>query len=182
MCDESFSIEISFLWLSIFTPGLLYVIGYFMALPLNERVSGVKHLQMMTKLSPIMYWATCFIWDYLCFIIIVIFTMIAMFSFDVYNIFSGPNELGKFKKYKLIYSYKHNVFYITGVLFTLLLIYGWSGIFYAYVYSFFKKNLVNSMLLFISINFIIGCNLILFYSLANHVYDIIMFNYLQDCL
>lgn len=54
------------------------------------------------------------------------------------------------------------MYFFLGVLFILLLIYGWSGIFYAYVYSFFKKNLVSSMLLFISINFIIGCNLLLF--------------------
>lgn len=94
--------EISFLWLSIFTPGLLYLIGYFMALPLNERVSGIKHLQIMTKLSPITYWVTCFIWDYLCFIIIVIFTLVAMYSFDGYGIFTGANELGKFMNYKLL--------------------------------------------------------------------------------
>jgi len=44
----------------------------------------------------------------------------------------------------------------TGALLTLLLIYGWSAILYAYVYSFFKKTLVSSMLLFIAVNFILG--------------------------
>lgn len=43
-----------------------------------------------------------------------------------------------------------------GVFLTLLLIYGWSAIFYAYVYSFFKKTFVDSMTLFITINYIIG--------------------------
>lgn len=71
-----------------------------MALPLNERVSGIKHLQIMTKLSPIMYWATCFIWDYLCFIIIIIFTLVSMYFFDNYNIFTSKDELGKYL-YKL---------------------------------------------------------------------------------
>jgi hypothetical protein len=67
-----------------------------MALPLNERLSGIKHLQMMTKLSPIVYWAACFIWDYFCFIVVVILTIIAMFFFDYDHIFTGPNELGEF--------------------------------------------------------------------------------------
>lgn len=54
------------------------------------------------------------------------------------------------------------MYLFAGVLFILLLIYGLSGIVYAYVYSFFKKNLISSMLLFISINYIIGYNLLLF--------------------
>lgn len=94
MCDSDFVMEIVFLWLAIFTPGLLYLIGYFMALPLNERVSGIKHLQMMTKLSPIMYWATCFLWDYFCYVIVVVLTLTAMYFFDEHHIFTGPNELG----------------------------------------------------------------------------------------
>uniref|UniRef100_A0A2S2QYG5 ATP-binding cassette sub-family A member 3 n=1 Tax=Sipha flava TaxID=143950 RepID=A0A2S2QYG5_9HEMI len=136
VCDEEFGTQIVIVWLTIFIPGLLYLIGYFMALPLNERLSGIKHLQMMTKLSPIVYWAACFIWDYFCFIVVVILTIIAMFFFDYDHIFTGPNELG--------------------ALITIMLLYGWSAIFYAYVYSFFKKSLVSSMLLFVAINFILG--------------------------
>lgn len=44
----------------------------------------------------------------------------------------------------------------TGALLTLLLIYGWSAIFYAYVYSYLKNTLVSSMLVFIAVNFILG--------------------------
>lgn len=44
----------------------------------------------------------------------------------------------------------------TGALITLLLIYGWSAIIYAYVYSYLNKTLVGSMSLFIAVNFIIG--------------------------
>ena len=57
----------------------------------------------------------------------------------------------------------------TGALLTLLLIYGWSAILYAYVFSFLKKSLVSSMLLFIAINFIIGI-LYSFYKLAVIIY------------
>ncbi|XP_026811930.1 ATP-binding cassette sub-family A member 3-like isoform X2 [Rhopalosiphum maidis] len=136
ICDERLGVSLAFLWITTFTPGLLYLIGYFIALPLNERVSGIKHLQMMTKLSPIMYWVTCFIWDYFCYIIVVLSTLVGMYLMDKNDLLTDFNDIG--------------------VLLTLLLIYGWSAIFYAYVYSYFKKTLVSSMLLFIAINFIIG--------------------------
>lgn len=136
VCDERLGMALVFLWITTFTPGLLYLIGYFIALPLNERVSGIKHLQMMTKLSPIMYWVTCFIWDYFCYIIVVLLTLAGMYFLDKNDIFTGSNEVG--------------------ALLTLLLIYGWSAILYAYVYSYLKNTLVSSMLLFIAVNFIIG--------------------------
>jgi len=90
-----------FFWITTFTPGLLYLIGYFIALPLHERVSGIKHLQMMTKLSPIMYWITCFIWDYFCYIIVVLLTLAGMYLLDINGIFTGSNEVGKLIYYKV---------------------------------------------------------------------------------
>jgi len=44
----------------------------------------------------------------------------------------------------------------TGALLTILFLYGWSVIFYAYVYSYLKNILIGSMLLFVAVNFIIG--------------------------
>lgn len=85
-------------WLSTFTPALLYLVGYFIALPLNERVSGIKNLQMMTKLSPAMYWISCFTWDYFCYIIVIVCMLAVMYLFDEHHIFTGLNELGKFLK------------------------------------------------------------------------------------
>lgn len=88
--------QIIFNWLSTFTAALLYLVGYFIALPLNERVSGIKHLQMMTKLSPIVYWIACFIWDYFCYLIVVVCMLAVMYLFDEYHIFTGFNELSEF--------------------------------------------------------------------------------------
>jgi len=82
-------------------PGLIYLIGYFMALPLNERVSGIKHLQMMTKLSPIMYWITCFIWDYFCYTIVILLTMAGIYLMDKNGLFTGSNEVCKLIYYLL---------------------------------------------------------------------------------
>lgn len=46
---------------------------------------------------------------------------------------------------------------ITGVLVPLLLIYGVSGILYAYVYSFFQNDFTSSLKLFIVMNNVLGC-------------------------
>ncbi|XP_026821418.1 ATP-binding cassette sub-family A member 3-like [Rhopalosiphum maidis] len=152
-CNESLGTALVLLWLTVFTPGLLYSIGYVMALPLYERASGIKHLQMMTKLSPIMYWITCFIWDYFCYIIVILLTMTGIYFMDKNGIFTGSNEVC--------------------ALFTLLFLYGWSLIFYVYVYSYLKNSLISSMLLFVSINFIIGLFIsIFFYLLADFIRNI----------
>lgn len=67
-----------------------------MALPLHERMSGIKQLQLMTKLSPLMYWFSCFFWDYIfCYIPIVILILITMYSFDEYQIFTSLDEISK---------------------------------------------------------------------------------------
>ncbi|CAH1731091.1 unnamed protein product [Aphis gossypii] len=136
LCDETLELLLVFMWVIIFVPGLIYLIGYFMALPLNERVSGIKHLQMMTKLSPIMYWITCFVWDYFCYTIVILLTMAGIYLMDKNSLFTGSNEVC--------------------ALLTILFLYGWSVIFYVYVYSYLKNTLIGSMLLFVAVNFIIG--------------------------
>lgn len=97
MCDTKNTMDLIMFWLLFFTPGLIYLTGSFIAFPLSERVSGVKHLQIMTKLSPIMYWISCFIWDYFCYIIIVLVSLVTMYLFDSYHIFTGPTEICKLK-------------------------------------------------------------------------------------
>lgn len=82
--------------------GFVLLKQYFVAFPFDERVSGVKHLQIMTKLSPIMYWTTCFIWDFFCYIIIVIFTFMVISLVNIHYIYTIRNELGKFIGYKKI--------------------------------------------------------------------------------
>lgn len=84
------------IWHLYFLLSLLYLQGYFMTLPFNERMSGIKHLQMMTNLTPIIYWSTCFLWDYICYVTVVIITLVLMYTL---NIFAG-NELCKSKKCK----------------------------------------------------------------------------------
>ncbi|XP_050431314.1 phospholipid-transporting ATPase ABCA3-like isoform X2 [Adelges cooleyi] len=136
VCGNNFQMQIVLVWLTMFSPGMLYFISYYIAMPLNERVSGFKHLQMMTKLSPVMYWCVCFIWDYICYLVVIVITMITMYSYDHYRIFTGPDELW--------------------TLLVLFIAYGWSSIFYAYSFSFFKKSLLSSISLFIAVNFILG--------------------------
>ncbi|XP_050530373.1 phospholipid-transporting ATPase ABCA3-like isoform X2 [Daktulosphaira vitifoliae] len=136
ICGSNFVLQLTIIWLTMFSSGVLYFICYFIALPLNERVSGIKHLQIMSKLSPITYWISCFIWDYICYFIVIITTMVVIYLFDEYHIFSGKNELG--------------------ALFIIFIAYGWSSIFYAYSFSFFKKTLISSISLFIAINLILG--------------------------
>lgn len=87
---------IKMIWITMFVPSFLILAAIFIDLHLNERVSGFKQLQFMTKLSPIMYWATCFTWDYFYYIIVITCSLIVMRSADEYNIFTNSSALGKF--------------------------------------------------------------------------------------
>ncbi|KAF0758973.1 ATP-binding cassette sub-family A member 3-like [Aphis craccivora] len=115
LCDQSLGTLLVFIWVIIFVPGLIYLIGYFMALPLNERVSGIKHLQMMTKLSPIMYWITCFIWDYFCYTIVILLTMAGIYLMDKNGLLTGSNEVCALLT--ILFLYGWSVYLSTGMFF-----------------------------------------------------------------
>lgn len=95
LCFKDTFYHLVILWIPVFAPVVMFFAGYFMALPLSERVSGVKHLQMMTKLSPITYWAAFFVWDYFFYIIVITLTLATLYSFDENHLFTSANELSK---------------------------------------------------------------------------------------
>lgn len=100
MCDRDDPLLLINSWLNTIALGFLFLIASFITLPLSERVSGIKHLQIMSKLSPVMYWATCFIWDYFCYIVFVILTLVVMCYDDSLHVFTSPYELCKLSNYK----------------------------------------------------------------------------------
>ncbi len=61
-----------------FTFGLSFLISSFSIFLINERVSGVKHLQHMKGCNSIVYWLSTFFWDMLnyfipsCLIIVIL--------------------------------------------------------------------------------------------------------------
>jgi ATP-binding cassette subfamily A (ABC1) protein 4 len=75
---------------------LLILTGSFITFPLVERVSKAKQLQLMTGISPILYWFTCFICDFLNYIIVTSIMVLGILAADPLNAFNGSEELGMY--------------------------------------------------------------------------------------
>lgn len=83
-------------WVMTVPFGLLFVVANFIAFPLHERITGAKHLQLMTGLSPVVYWLSAFFWDYLIFLLTSFLLVIPIFFLDKIHMVSDVYEIGKF--------------------------------------------------------------------------------------
>ena len=84
------------LWMTLMPYSLLILTGGFISFPLLERVSKAKQLQMMTGSSPISYWFTCFVCDFLNYIIVASIMVLGILAADPINAFNGSEELGMY--------------------------------------------------------------------------------------
>jgi hypothetical protein len=75
---------------------LLFLTGSFIRFPFLERVSKAKQLQLMTGVSPVAYWFTCFICDFFYYTIIASIMVLAVLVADPLNVFNGSEELGMY--------------------------------------------------------------------------------------
>jgi hypothetical protein len=81
-------------WMTLMPFGLLFLTGSFQILPLIERVSKAKQLQLMTGTSPLVYWFACFIWDFALYMMVAIVMTIVVLIADPLKVFNGSEELG----------------------------------------------------------------------------------------
>jgi hypothetical protein len=75
---------------------VLFLTGSFIRFPLLERVSKAKQLQLMTGVSATAYWLTCFLCDFLYYIIVAIIMVLVVLVADPLNVFNGSEELGMY--------------------------------------------------------------------------------------
>ncbi|GBM91934.1 ATP-binding cassette sub-family A member 3 [Araneus ventricosus] len=108
---------------AIFIPlAFAYVSASFVLLPVHERTTKAKLLQLMNGISATMYWSAMFLWDYLVFLFISILFIIP------YAIFANAEFFGKHSE-------------SIGAAIVLMLLYGWAAIPLSYLVSFlFKKG------------------------------------------
>lgn len=132
---------------------LLCIISVFLMLPAVDRSCKSKHLQLMTGVTPLLYWLACFAWDYFLYCVLTLLIAATIILVDTSHVYTSPPDLGRlnakvvegflsmafFIKLKFKFSGDTNTFRITvyyycflGVLIFILLLYGISGIFYAY--------------------------------------------------
>lgn len=136
---------------------LCYIPASFVAFLVKERISKSKHLQLVSGVSPYLYWVAAYMWDLSLFIFLSLFIIACLYMFgqDVARVFIG------------------NAQQTLGVL-CLLLVYGASSIPLAYLYSFAFSNFSTAQIAIMVINFMTGFVLVLAY------YVMISVPYTQD--
>ncbi|KAJ9595472.1 hypothetical protein L9F63_013336, partial [Diploptera punctata] len=151
--EISSNLGLSMMWMTLMPMGLLSLVGSFIKFPVLERVSNAKQVQLMTGVSAALYWLSCFLYDFLTYVIVSAILVLMVFVSDPIDIFTGSTELG--------------------VYFFMLIMYGIAAIPYAYLFSYFKKTNAGSYALFIIFNMLFGMifSLVVYFMLQSPTYE-----------
>eukprot|EP00599_Poterioochromonas_sp_BG-1_P017989 CAMPEP_0173168162 /NCGR_PEP_ID=MMETSP1105-20130129/23088_1 /TAXON_ID=2985 /ORGANISM="Ochromonas sp., Strain BG-1" /LENGTH=1495 /DNA_ID=CAMNT_0014089829 /DNA_START=1445 /DNA_END=5932 /DNA_ORIENTATION=+ len=131
---------------------LCYIPAAFVAFLVKERVSKSKHLQIVSGVSPYLYWLSTYIWDLSLFAVLTGFIMISLFIFgrNAAQVFIGSVNSG---------------FCMT----CLLLVYGASSIPLCYLYSMFFVNFSTAQIAIMVVNFMTGFVMVLAYYIMSSI-------------
>ncbi|GLV40132.1 ATP binding cassette subfamily A member 3 [Carabus blaptoides fortunei] len=88
-----FNIAAVLMWSFQFPVAFTIMIGMFLIFPQEERLSGVKHLQLMTGLPRAMYWLANYLFDLVVYIVIGVLIVFIVLSFDSDGPFGNPSAL-----------------------------------------------------------------------------------------
>nr|CAD7446317.1 unnamed protein product [Timema bartmani] len=127
-------------WSLLVPLGLFFFLGFVIAFPLEEKVNKMKQLQIMAGVSPFYYWLICFLVDYFIYLLASVLMVVSIYVCDTLNIYKQSVELGVF--------------------FLMIVLYGLSGIPYAYIFTYFKKSATDGFCHYIFSSVLIGVTIL----------------------
>ncbi|XP_047110492.1 phospholipid-transporting ATPase ABCA1-like isoform X1 [Schistocerca piceifrons] len=148
--QETVPVEIiGLLWVVLTPFAVLYVVSNFVTLPLLERVAKSKQIKFMAGVNPITYWLSHFLWDFVCFTVVIVMLLACIIVCDHHGFFTKPEMLCVFVM--------------------LLILYGFSAIPFTYVCSYLRGTVSSAFNLIVTTNLIvglIGCAVVYLMSLS----------------
>ena len=131
---------------------LCYIPASFITFVVRERMSKAKHLQLVSSVSPYLYWFATYVWDMVLFTVLVLLIIGALFIYGkkAAEIFISVNEA-------------------TIAVFLLLFTYGLSILPLCYIYSMFFDNHSTAQISIMAVNFATGFVAVLAYFVMNTV-------------
>jgi ABC-type lipoprotein export system ATPase subunit len=130
---------------------LCYIPASFVSFLVKERVSKSKHLQIVSSVSPYLYWVATYAWDMTLFILLVAFVIAAFYAFG------SASEV-----------FIHSTASACALV-LLLVVYGCSAIPLSYLYSMGFENFSTAQISIMVINFITGFVMVLAYYILINV-------------
>ena len=131
---------------------LCYIPASFITFVVRERMSKAKHLQLVSSVSPYLYWSTTYLWDMGLFLILILLIIAAFYVYGktAAQIFISVPEA-------------------TFAVFLLLLTYGLSILPLCYLYSMNFENHSTAQISIMALNFATGFVAVLAYFVMNSV-------------
>ncbi|GMH76285.1 hypothetical protein TL16_g07027 [Triparma laevis f. inornata] len=125
------------------TAGTVFMILFFLpfvpasfgAYAISERTSKSKHIQMVSGVTPFVYWLSIFVWDFACFCFSTGVMIILLYAFDISDLIAEDT---------------------IGVIIALLLAWGGAHAAFSYCYSFMFSSSLNNLGFTIFLSFILG--------------------------
>lgn len=96
--NEFFSPD-AFFYALCLTVGVSFFVAAFVIFPLTERITNAKQVQLMTGVSPAIFWGSNLAWDISLLLISTLLTTICLVALDDKEAFTSHGALGKFLKY-----------------------------------------------------------------------------------
>jgi len=118
---------------------LCYIPASFVSFVVKERTSKSKHLQLVSGVSPFLYWISTYIWDFSLYTVLTALMMAAFFVYGRQSaqVFISTNDAST-------------------CVFLLVWLYGASSIPLSYIYSFAFENHSTAQISIMAINFVTG--------------------------
>lgn len=131
---------------------LCYIPASFITFIVRERMSKAKHLQLVSSVSPYVYWCSTYLWDMILFTMLVLLIIAALFIYGkkAAEIFISVNEA-------------------TFAVFLLLFTYGLSVLPLCYIYSMFFDNHSTAQISIMAVNFATGFVAVLAYFVMSTI-------------
>ena len=131
---------------------LCYIPASFITFLVKERVSKAKHIQLVSSVSPYLYWFAVYLWDMFLYSILVLLIMAALFMYgqDAAQIFISVPEA-------------------TFAIFLLFFLYGLSVLPLCYLYSMLFENHSTELISIMAINFATGFLAVLAYFVMSNI-------------
>ena len=131
---------------------LCYIPGSFVTFVVRERTSKAKHLQLVSSVSPYLYWFATLVWDMALFSVLVLLIMLSLFCY-------GNNAA------QLFISSSEGAFCV----FLLLFCYGLAVLPLCYLYSMLFENHSTAQISIMAINFASGFVAVLAYFVMSNI-------------
>lgn len=161
--------------------GLALLAASFVVMPIEERKSKCKQLQLMTGVNPFVFWGSAFTWDYFQTLICISVMVACLFIFEDYRAFTNHGGAGRYFVLKVLgRGYISNFILYLGAAFLIMAVYGVGSISFSYLLSLLSQTPAGGFALLTILHIITGNKVHYYAKQENTMYTNLFNNIFQE--